>query len=409
MRSSRDGELICGMYSLSLALWLITGAGSSMAADWSRWRGPNGDGISREKDWNPKSLAGGAKTLWAVDVGEGYAAASVSGKRVFTMGNIDDQDRVCCLDADTGKEIWHRTYACKKGDHPGPRATPVLDGDRLYTLSREGDVYCLNSADGKVLWQKNIMQGTGVENIGWGLSSSPVVAGDLVLVNAGRAGVALNKTTGSIVWSEPGKGGYASPVPYESGGKPCAAIFGQNAVCGVTVADGKLLWSFPWETRYDVNAPDPIVAGDRVFISSGYGRGCALLRIEAGEAKPVWENQRLRCHFSSCVLIDGFIYGIDGNAGNGTLRCLDLESGLEKWSKETGFGALMAADGKLIVLTEKGTLIVAQAQPTGYTEIARAEGAVPVKGKCWTMPVLCGGRIYCRDSAGALVCIDVGK
>jgi outer membrane protein assembly factor BamB len=389
---------------------LALAAGAARGEDWPAWRGADGSGISKEKAWNPKALEG-VKAKWRVDLGEGYSAVAVQGERVYTMGNDKDQDIVYCLAADTGKELWRHAYACPKGSYAGPRATPLVDDGCVYTFSREGNVFCLDAADGKIKWQRSVMENPGAKNIKWGLTSSPRAAGKLLLLNAGKSGLALNKADGAVVWSSgEGPGAYAAAVVFKAGGTECVAVFGEKAIYGAQLADGKVLWSYPWETSYDVNAADPIVDGSEVFIASGYGKGCALLQIEGGEAKKVWQNELLRAHFSSAVLIGGHIYGMDGNAGGGSLRCIEWKTGAEKWSKELGFGSLMAADGKLIVLNESGRLFVAEASTAGYAELAQCEVATPpAKGKWWTMPVLANGTIYCRNSDGTLVALPVGK
>jgi outer membrane protein assembly factor BamB len=392
-------------------LMLTIGGPWVQAADWPRWRGPAGNGIADESSWNAKALTQGVQPLWRAAVGAGYAAVSVQNGIAFTAGNTGDQDAVQALDAKTGKEMWRYAYPCKGGSYPGPRATPLIHDGRVYMLSREGAALCLDAAKGSLLWRQDIAKDTGTQNIGWGFSSSPVIEGDLVLLNAGESGTALDRRTGKIVWSSKGKGGYSTPVVYQSGEARCVALFSQKVLCAVRAADGKELWRFPWKTAYDVNAADPIVTGDRVFISSGYNTGCALLRVADNKPTPVWQNKAMRNHFSSCVLINGSLYGIDGNTGRGKLSCVDLETGAERWSRDTGFGALVAADGKLIVLNEAGALAVLSAKPEACEELSRAEKAVPAEKdeKCWTMPVLCGGLLYCRTSKGNLFCFDLSK
>lgn len=384
---------------------------AAVAGDWPQWRGPGADGISKESDWKSDSLDGAVTLKWRAELGEGYSSVSVSDGRLYSMGNEKDQDRVVCLDAGSGAEVWVHAYPCKKGSYAGPRATPVVDSGRVYALSREGNLLCLDAKGGAVVWERQVLAGTEAENIGWGLSSSPVIAGDRVLINAGASGAAFNTRTGEPLWTSAGKGGYSAAVLYPSDAPVAAVLFSGKTVCGVDILDGKVLWSHPWETSYDVNAADPIVDGDTVFITSGYGRGCALVRVAGDKTTTVWENKRLCSQFSSAVLIGGFVYGIDGNAGNGTLRCIAYASGNESWAHETGFGSVIAAGNRLIVLTEKGDLLVAEATSEAYRQLARADGAVPVdKGaKCWTSPVLANGLLYARTSKGTLVCIDASK
>jgi len=326
---------------------------------------------------------------------------------VFSMGNSGNKDVVWCLNAADGSVVWKHEYDCPAGNsYPGPRATPVLDGDRVFTLSRNGHVFCLDAASGRVIWQRRILADTGAANITWGLASSAVVEGERVFFNVGRHGVALNKATGELVWKSPeGKGGYATPVPYRQGGNPALAIYGEKALYGVDAAAGRELWSFPWTTSYDVNAADPIVRDGQVFISSGYNTGAALVDIASGQPVEVWRNKNLRNHFGTSVLIGDHLYGIDGSPNRGGLACVEWKTGAKKWTQNLGFGALMAAGDKLIILLESGNLVIANADPDGYREIARADRLL---GRtCWTMPILSNGRIYCRNDQGELVCVDV--
>jgi outer membrane protein assembly factor BamB len=322
------------------------------------------------------------------------------------MGNVGDKDIVYCLNIGDGKEVWRYEYDCRLGSYPGPRATPAIEEGVLYAHSREGHVLCLDAETGAAKWQKNVVGEYGAGILRWGLASSPVIEGDMLLLNAGKHCTALAKATGEKIWSGgPGKGNYSSVVVYEREAGKGIAVFGEAHIYGLDFASGKELWSHPWQTAYNINAADPIVHGNRVFISSGYDRGCALLEIEDGRPSVAWENKSMRNHFSSSVLLDGHLYGIDGNTGSGSLRCLEFETGKVVWSQELGFGSLMIADGKIIVLNERGKLFIAEAAPEGYKEISSADtGLSP---RCWTSPVLCRGRIFCRNSEGALIAVDV--
>jgi outer membrane protein assembly factor BamB len=400
--------LFLSAVALSLSVTVLYAAN-----DWPCFRGPEHNGISTESGWNPAALNKPVKTAWTANVKEGFSAVSIKDGKLYTMGFADDKDYVFCLDAATGKEIWKQTYPSKKGSYEGPRATPAVDGDMVYTLGRNGDVLCLKAKDGSIVWKKNVISDYGADNIQWGLASSPYVYGKTLIINAGKHGIMLNKKDGAKIWSSsPGKGGYATAVVYKKGTTPCIAIFGQKGVYGVDAKSGKELWFYSWETSWDVNAADPIVVGDKVFITSGYKRGCTVIDISGTTPKKVWENKELASQFSSPVYVDGYIYGIDGNAGKGELKCIDFKTGAVKWNQNTGFGSLMAADGKLIILNEKkntGVLTIAELSPQGYKELSSAQVLDPKGAKCWTMPVLCGGKVYCRDSKGQLVCIDVSK
>ncbi len=370
--------------------------------DWAAWRGPHANGISSETGWNPK----GAKTLWTKELGVGYSAVSVKDGKLYTMGHDEGIDTVYCLDAKTGEKIWGHTYSCKTGGYKGPRATPVIDGDHLYTVSREGHVICLDAASGEVKWKTDVLEKTGNENIRWGISSSAVIEGDLLLLNIGDAGMALEKSTGQVVWQSQGKHSYASPVVFDHKGKRCAAIFSTPGLQVVEAKTGKKIDAFEWKTKHDINGADPLMIGDQIFISSGYKRGCALLDFSSGRLKKVWENDLLMNHFSSSIHIDGYLYGVDGQTKKkGFLRCISAKDGSEQWSMPIGFGSLIAADGKLIALGEKGTLYFAEATPQKYTEISRFETGL--SQLCWTPPVLANGIVYCRNDKGTLVAVDV--
>lgn len=392
-----------------LYLAVAAAAASGYGNDWPVWRGPDRNGISKETGWDPK----GAKTLWTKELGAGYSSVSVKGDALYTMGHEPadgktGKDIVYCLDAKTGKEVWSASYPCKTGEYKGPRATPVVDGDCVYIVSQEGLVICFDAASGKINWKTNVFAEPGNETPRWGVASSAVVEGDLLLLNAGSAGTALEKNSGQIKWKSKGASSYASPVVFDHGGKRCAALFTASGLLVVDALTGSKISSFAWETKYDINGSDPLVIGDKIFISSGYGRGCAMLDFSSGELKVLWESKILSAQFSSCVYIDGYIYGIDGQAkSKGTLRGISAADGSEKWSAQIGFGSLIAADGKLIALNENGMLCFAGAAPGKYNEILKMDTGLGQL--CWTPPVLANGIIYCRNDKGTLVAINVSK
>jgi outer membrane protein assembly factor BamB len=387
---------------LSLVAHSALGAGG---VDWYRWRGPSLNGISSEKGWQTQWPAEGPKQVWKASVGTGFASFSVSGGRVYTMGNTNNTDVTFCLDARTGEVVWHHAYPCPldpKNFEGGPCATPTLADGLVYTFSRKGDLFCLDAAKGTVIWSKNLNKDLGLEIPRWGCASSALVEGDLVVQNMGSAGVALDRKSGKVVWSSAkSTGAYATPVPLTIGGDRCLAIMSRQSLVAVKVAGGQEVWSYPWKTDYDVNAADPIVAGDKVFISSGYNHGATLLKLGEPAPQKVWENKNMRNHFNTCVLWQGYLYGPDDSG----LRCLAFDTGELKWTyREFGKGSLMMADGKLVALSEKGELIIAEPTPAEFKPISRAR---ILTGKCWTTPVLSNGHIYCRNAVGDVVCLEV--
>lgn len=378
---------------------------AATAADWPNFRGPTHDGISKETGWTTEWPADGPKVLWKAKVGMGFSAVVVASGKAYTQGNTKDEDTIFCFDANNGTSVWKHSYAAPldpKYYEGGTSATPTVDGDRVYTISKRGIVHCLGAADGKVIWTKNLQEELGAKIPEWGFAGSFFIEGDLAILNIGSAGTALDKKTGKVVWTS-GKeeSGYSTPIPYDAGGERAVMLAIKQDVIAVKIKDGKELWRFPWKTQYDVNAANPILSGSKVFISSGYNRGGGVFDISKNPPAKVWENKNMRNHMASSVLWQGHLYGVDENQ----LRCVVFDTGEVKWTdKVSGKGSLILADGKLIVLTERGELIVANPSPEGFKPISRAQ---VVGGKCWTAPTLANGKIYVRTGPGDVVCLDV--
>ena len=393
---------------LTFALALLA-FGTTLAADWPHWRGPNRDGISAETGWStPKSAS--PKVVWKAAVGTGFASFAVADGRVYTTGNADNKDTVFCFDAATGKEVWEHSYDADLGDkyfEGGTTATPTVAEGKVYQLSRWGDVFCFDAATGKVLWSKNVQKETDARIPDWGFGGSPLVWKDLLILNVGQGGLALNKKDGKIVWeSDDRNSGYSTPYPVQRGGKTEIILGSGRTYVAVDAATGAKIWEHAWNTSYGVNAADPVVQGDLVFISSGYNKGAALLKMGGAEPSVVWQNRTMRNQMNPSVLINGHLYGVDGNEDKDAgLKCMEFSTGTEKWvEKGFGAGSVMAADGKLIALSDKGELSIAEASPAGFKPTYRAQ---VLTGRCWTVPVLANGRIYCRNATGDVVCLDV--
>jgi outer membrane protein assembly factor BamB len=387
-------------------------AATAAADDWPHWRGPARNGISAETGWLDRWPAGGPKVAWKAEVGTGFSSFAVAGGRVYTMGHDDGKDRVFCLDAETGRVLWTHEYPSELDPtnfEGGPTATPTVEGDRVYALSRWGDLFALEAADGKVAWSKNVQKETGVPVPRWGFSGSVLVQDDLLLLNLGAAGVAVEKATGRVAWkSAAEEAGFSTPFPLRRGEERLVLVSSGTAWVAVDPRTGREAWRIRWITEFGVNAADPVVEGDRLFLSSGYRKGAALFRLGTGGPAAAWQNKAMCNQMNSCVLLGGHLYGVDGNTTDrAKLKCLELATGQEKWSEAgVGSGSVAAADGKLIVLGDRGELMVAPASPEGFKPTARAR---VLQAKCWTVPVLAHGRIYCRDARGEVVCLDVRK
>lgn len=387
-----------------IAYMLAVGVSLAEGADWPQWRGPGRDGVSTEKGWFKEGAA--ARVVWEASVGAGYSAVAIRGGRLYTAGNRENRDVLVCLDAATGKQVWQYDYACPAGSYPGPRSTPATDESSVYFVSRQAQVFCLEAATGVCRWQRDLKADLGVALPTWGIAGSPVLEGNLLLVNLGERGVCLDKQTGATRWDSGGSGtGYASPVVMGSGTNRSVLVFAAKRVVASDLESGRQLWEYPWVTSYDVNAADPIVVEGKVFITSGYDRGGALLKVQPGAPAVVWENKGMGSHFGTPVVRQGYVYGGHGNTGRGSIRCVELATGAVKW-EHAGimYGSVLLAGDTLLIQGEKGVLAVAAATPEKYRELW--QGKV-LDGICWTMPTLSDGLVYCRNDKGRLVCLDL--
>lgn len=387
-----------------------TSSATPTTAFWPHWRGPQGDGIAREAlpaDWP----AAGLPEVWRAQIGIGFSSMAIAEGRLFAMGWKNDSETLFCLDPLTGKELWKHTYPGKKIDNlhdGGPGATPTIDSDFVYSLGREGQLFCLQAATGEVVWQKNLPQETGVPVPEWGFTSSPLIEQDLVIVDGGRV-VAFDKRTGKKVWqTDAFRPGYGTAVAFTRNDERHVAVFNNDCLLVVKASNGEEVTRYPWESSYATTSTTPIVHEDTIFVSSGYGRGGALLKWNGDELEEVYDNKNMANHFNNSVLVDGHLYGIDGNTHNarlGKIVCMEHATGKLKWSQRgCGIGSLLVADDKCLVLTDEGELIVCQASPEKYQELAKAR---ILEGLCWTVPVLAGGHIYARNAAGDLVCVKL--
>ena len=381
---------------------------ATSGVDWYQYLGPTRNNLSPETGWNAQFSDTGPERLWETNVHTGFATTSVSRGRAYTMGNDGKQDIVYCFDAETGETLWIFAYPCKLHSiqhEGGPCATPAIDGTRVYTFSKQGHLHCLDTdRKGKVIWSLNVKEKLGAKVPRWGFSGSPLVEKNLLIVEAGKT-YALDKMTGETIWEsyKDMGAGYASPVAFDHEGKRFVAVFNGYGLAVMDVTDGRQITRLEWDTKYKVNAATPVIAdnGHELFISSSYNKGCAVVTLNDGQVNARWQNKEMRNHFNTSVLWEGYLYGFDDN----TLKCVDYKTGKATWSKDRlGKGSLILADNKLIILSERGELVIAEANPSAFKEISRAK---VLDGKCWTAPVLSHGRIYCRNAKGRLVCLDV--
>jgi outer membrane protein assembly factor BamB len=338
------------------------------------------------------------------------------------MASIDQREYVFCLDATDGRTLWKVPSGATLRDPQGgdgPRSTPTVVGGLVYTLGAEGTLLCLNAEDGTVRWKHEILEKFGAENLHWGVSMSPLVNGDQLLVNVGAKGasiVAFDKHTGKLDWRAlDDVAGYASPIMISVDGVEGAAVeefvfFCGKALVGVSPKDGAEHWRHQWITTSDMNIATPIYdPGTRLlFVSASRDTGrCSAYRLTASRhgvrSEHVYTNKNMRNHYNGCVLVDGCVYGFD----NSLLKCIRLEDGVEMWKdRSVGKGSLVAAQGHLYVLGERGDLGVVEATHEGYREKGRFKALD--SSRAWTPPALAHGRLYVRDLENA-ACIDIAS
>jgi outer membrane protein assembly factor BamB len=394
---------------------VITLNAQSSSVDWPQWRGPDRNGISKETGLLSQWPRSGPPVAWsAAMLGAGYGSISVQGDRVYVQGMRNRQSVVSTLNRADGKLVWVRILG-PAGDNdrgPGPRSTPTIDGDRVYALSETGDLVCLRVADGSVIWQRNILKEFRGDNPYWLLSESPLIDGNNVIVTPGGRGagvVALDKMSGKTVWvsKELSDGaGYSSPIVADVGGVRTIMTFTADAGVGVRASDGKLMWRNTTAANGTANIATPVYSDGKVFFTSSYGAGAALLGLRAAgnevRAQEIYSTRDMKNHHGGVVLVNGYIYGYNDSI----LTCLEFASGKMVWrDRSVGKGAVTYADGHLYILGEDNIVGLVEATPAGYREKGRftiADQGLP----SWAHPVVSGGRLYIRNQ-GTLTSYDV--
>jgi outer membrane protein assembly factor BamB len=387
-------------------------------ADWPNWRGVNFDGKSSitgiKTDWSK-----GLKKVWQVDfLCQGNASASwstpvIQGNRLVVPGRDEKNDLVFCLNSETGKLIWKGSYeAITNTSHgPGARATAVIDSNLVYTFGRGGDVACWQLLDGKMLWKKSVMDEGGSEPQ-WGHSATPFIFGNkLIIQGGGKATViAYDKINGKVLWkSLEGEAGYSAAMTIEFDSVPKLLIYHGTGLSCLNPEDGKVLWTIPWLTEYNVNATTPIVTGNLIFHTSGYGMGGELLEATEKGYKVLWKNNVIEAQHSDQILIDGYLYGYTGESNNRSpFKCVNFKTGKEMWStNEIGGGTCIFVDNHLICLDVKGNLYLVKPSSISFNKIGEVKEAIKdVKSLAWTSPVAANGKLYLRYMQ-TLICFNL--
>lgn len=391
----------------------------SQAGDWPQLLGPARNGVSAETNLAETWPKAGPPVLWKRNVGQGFSGPAVAAGRLILFHRTDDQEVVECLDASTGDGLWRFPYATSYRDDfgfdVGPRATPTIVGNRVYTFGAQGLLHCLDFRTGAVLWSVDTHRRFGVRKGFFGAACSPLVDGNAVLLNVGgRDGaglVAFHKATGKLLWkATDDEASYSSPVAATINGRRHAFFLTRSGLVDVDPETGDVGFQFPWRARIraSVNAASPLVVDDRVFISASYQTGAALLRVTGNPPDKLWSSDDvLSNHYATSVHRDGYLYGFHGRQEYGPeLRCVELETGKVRWGRRLGgAGTVTLAGDRLLVLLESGELIVASASPEAFKPTARAR-VLPEVVRAY--PALADGRLYARNKS-TFVCIDLRK
>ncbi len=410
-----------------LGLALATTAFSAESTDWGTFRGPSGNGIVPALANATWSL----KEVWKSPTNLGFSSFAESGGKVYTLvtGETDGNsgETIVCLDEKTGKQLWSKPLSIvpkytgggdsgtpdnKGGD--GSRSTPVVNAGKVYVIDSMLGVFCFDAASGKQVWNHDVMKDNAGVQIKWENAASPVIDGDVLLLAGGGAGqalIGLNKNTGKIVWKgEDDKMTHATPVLADILGVHQAIFFTQTGLVAVDPQKGSVIWRAPFPYKVST-AASPVVFEDIVYCSAGYGVGAGAFKISKSggklEATQIWrrENQCFN-HWSTPVVKDGYLYGMFSfkEYGAGPLACVDIRTGEDKWA-EKGFGPgqVILAGDKIIATSDKGEIVVVEASPDKYKEVARKD---VLDGKVWSYPILANGKIFARSTTEG-VCLDV--
>ena len=392
-----------------LLLLFLTASGTPAAADdWPQWRGPDRNNVSKETGWSVNSAE---KPLWRANIGWGYSAPAVAQGRLFIAGYFEDEatpsegsDRVSCLNAETGAELWTVTYPSKAYDNEhggGALSTPTVVGETVFVPSRDGEVRALAVEDGSLRWEVDLKERHSVSPGRYGFASSAYTLGTSLVLNASHT-VRLDQATGETIWiSEMHDANYSTVVEITIGERACLAVFGGKGLILVDAESGETVHTYVFRNSpRNVEGATPLVIGQHVIVSTAYEQGIARVDFSGEEPVELWRNRRMRNKMAGCTVFDGHLYGFDESM----LKCLDLE-GNELWRKRgLGHGALTIVGDHLLLTTSDGELVVARATPEGYVEESRRE--VIDGGVFWTAPTFANGRVYVRGSHGDLVCLD---
>jgi outer membrane protein assembly factor BamB len=418
------------------------GASSAWADDWPQWQGPNRNAMSNEKGLLQEWPAGGPPLIRKIHrLGGGDGAPAIAKGRILGMGHRDNQEVVWAFSEADGQELWatplgpaveQRVPQSKEG----PGCTPTVDGDRLYVLGMSGNLACLQVADGKVVWRKNLTKDFGGQSPAWSYRESPLVDGQKLICTPGAADatfVALDKLTGDVIWKsklpvattggDGRKGGrgsdtgaaYSSLIAIDVDGQRQYVQMTATALVGIAAADGQFLWRYDKANGNGINCTTPLFYDGMVFATAAYGAGGGLVKLTkdgngAPKAEEVWFSRRMQNHHGGVVVFDGCLYGANGGLGGGALICLDFKTGEVLWDERNTHraskGSITLADGRLYYRTEEGPILLIEPSRKEFIERGRFEQPDRSNSPAWSHPVIANGKLYVRDQ-DVLLCYDI--
>jgi outer membrane protein assembly factor BamB len=411
--------------SLSVLLLPVLAVALHAADPWPQFLGPDRNGISTETGLNLDWKAKAPKVLWKVPLGPAFSSLAILDDRLITTTKRGDRDLIVCLRLEDGKELWAYdaapSYIDQQKAGAGPRSTPTVVDGKVYCLFPRGELACVTLAEGKQVWKANIFEVSGAKDRAaeyyyWGLSASPLVEGDAVIVQAGgdkdNSVVALHRQTGKLLWmagSDPMC--YGSPIAITAAGRRQVVVPTGRSMLGLDPKTGAVLWRHVFGNQFDATCANPIWTGKLLIASAAYGAGTVALELKADGDKVVvtekWKNKTLLALMATPIYHEGKVYGCSGDLGAQILRCLDVETGETAWEQRmAGRFALIAAEGHLLVLYERGTLQLIEMNPKAF--VVKGELADLMSYKAWAMPALAKKRLYLRDQKN-VVCLDLGK
>ncbi len=415
-------------------------------SDWNQFLGPLGTSVSPEKGILTPWPKQGPRLVWHTPLGIGYGAPAVSQGRLFVFDAADGKARLRCLKSTTGEPLWKFEYPSDYEDYygydNGPRCCPVVDGNRVYIFGAEGMLHCLGVEDGKPIWKVDTRAKFHVRQNFFGVGSAPVIEGNLLIAQVGGSPpnseevpfgdlkangsgvVAFDKLTGAVKYQAGNElASYASPVLATIGERRWCFVFARGGLVGLDPATGKIAFHHPWRARIleSVNASNPVVVGDQVFLTECYGPGSVLLQVKPDGPRVVWSDadkgrqKSMQCHWNTPIHHAGYLYGSSGrHTSEAQLRCIELATGKVMWSqRDLGRASLLMVDGHFVGLCEYGELLLLKVNSEKYEEVSRVELRHPdqadaplLEYPCWTAPVLSHGLLYLRGK-GRLACLEL--